>query len=171
MSGNGLLHRDRGDGEDPAPAALDHPGEGGAHEVHAGEEVRFERVAPLLGRRVLEPGRGRASGVRHQDVHLPEALLRGPDEPEGGVWVSDVHLVGEDLRPVTVPDLRGGAVEGVPAPCPDGDPGSFRGQCLGDRATEALTAGGDDGGAAGDTEIHRESALRVFVRLRRTVPV
>src|SRR5918997_662577 len=58
-------------------------------------------VVPVLGRGVHYVVQGDDPGVRHEHVHPPEGLDRGPDYPLRVVDVRDVAHDGDDLGPLS----------------------------------------------------------------------
>jgi hypothetical protein len=79
----------RGDLDDPAPAALAHPGNKGLREPDRGDRVLLVAVHPFVARRIQPAVRGFDRGAARavdQDVDAVERRFRrGDDVPEFGV--------------------------------------------------------------------------------------
>ena len=97
----------RGDVDDPAPAALGHGRDGGAHQAHRRHHVQVPRRLPVLVGNVGELSPLRLARVVDDHVELAEALGRLGDDPLGRAGVGDVERERRRLAALA-PSFGGG---------------------------------------------------------------
>src|SRR5262245_46525302 len=143
---------ERVDDAPPAPRLHLRPGE--PRQPDRREQLLIEILAPDVVGDLLERTGARGAGIVHDDVDLAErlhGLVIGPLDIRGN---GDVALDGVDAPSSARTDGLGGVIECVAAARHDGDVGARGRKPRRDREPDPLAGAGNDGRAAGETDLH-----------------
>jgi hypothetical protein len=94
-----LLHRNRGDVDDPPLSTLFHPRQYGAHEIDDAHQREIDSFRPHRARERLEFPARRPARVRHEDVDLPETRHRCRDRCLNVRGIGDITRHRQNLAP------------------------------------------------------------------------
>src|ERR1041385_1214245 len=135
-----LFHRDRRDVENASPVSRFHSRQNFAREMHGAVKRELRRLFPLFVRQLIETAGRWTTGVRHENVDLPEAFVPRGDE------MFDLHHVGyvsghtEDAGAGLISDSGGGFRERRGVARADDHGGAFSSEFFRDGAAESATA-------------------------------
>jgi len=152
--GDGLVDGAGQDVDDAAGALALEMRQGLAAHPPEEEERALHRGLPLLLRRALGLGQGRAARVVHQDVEAPEPRHGGRDQVPDGLGPVEVAREDQDLPSGRGPDLARGLLEIVLRSAAHRHLRALLREHLGAGPAEALAGAADDRHLVPELEVH-----------------
>src|ERR1051325_11153377 len=158
--GDRLLGGDGCETDDPAPLELPHDRDGGARQVHCGEQVQLDRLLERRAGLMAERSRRRAARVAEENVETAELAVDAIYEALGLRRHADVGHERQHGLAGFRAELRRRALDCVVVPAVYRDAGALLREHLRHGATEPLSAAAHQGDTAGEAEIHRGGESR-----------
>src|SRR6266480_2955863 len=160
---DGVFHRARGDVDDPAEAAGDHPVDGRLDHENGRDHVRVDRPDPGVPVPVAEVARRRTARVVHEDVGL------GAGGEHRGAPRLGRHVARDrgHAHAGGVADLLRRRLEDVLGASDHRDVDALAGERQGARLAESLRRRAHDRVAPPDSHVHGALLLRPRARTRR----
>ena len=169
--GDRLLHRHRGDVDDPPPPLADHGRHHGVGQPDRAHHRQLDGGPELVQRGAGEGAGRRPAGVAHHDVGLAQPVRHRADQRLDVARLRHVGREGDHRLAGLGRDLGGDPLYVLPGAGADGDPAALGGQGLGRAAPETLRGGGDERDLSPDSKIHSVSfgrPRRRSLRVRQT---